>query len=95
MKVTFYLRPNGQTREMDITNIQDEDAIWFESNNVTISMEEINDSTYAIYADIGLYEDDEETPREIIHITGPGESCENALSKIRTMCENAINKINS
>lgn len=90
MNVTFYLRPDGRTREVDITNVRDEDAIWFESNDVCISMEELNDSTYAIYADVGLYEDDGETPQEIIYVTGPGETCEDALSKLRIMCEETI-----
>ena len=91
MNVTFYLRPDGRTREMDIANVRDEDAAWFESNDVCISMEELTDSTYVIYADVGLYEDDGETPREIIHVTRPGETCEDALSKLRGMCEGAIN----
>ena len=92
MNVTFYLRPDGRAREMNIRNVRDEDAAWFESNGVCISMEELHDSTYAIYADVGLYEDDGETPQEIIHVTGPGETCEDALSKLRGMCEVMINE---
>ena len=90
MNVTFYLRPDGRSREMDITNVRDDDAVWFEQNNVAVSMEELNDSTYAIYADIGLYEDDGETNREIIYITSPNEECENALSKLRDMCQKEL-----
>lgn len=93
MNVTFYLRPDGRTREMNITNVRDDDALWFEQNDVTVSMEELNDSTYAIYADIGLYEDDGETPKEIIYVTSsPSESCEEALSNLRIMCQEELNE---
>lgn len=92
MNVTFYLRPDGLRREMDIANIRDEDDEWFKSNGVLVSMEEISDHSYAIYADVGLFEDDNETPSEIIYLTNPGETCEDALSKLRGMCEEALNE---
>lgn len=92
MNVTFYTRPNGNAIDHDITNVRDEDAQWFESNHVTISMEEIDPGIFAIYADVGLLEDDGETPMELIHITSLNESCEDALNTVRTMCEEAISE---
>lgn len=92
MNVTFYTRPNGHSIDHDITNVRDEDAIWFESNDVAISMEEIDTGVFVIYADVGLLEDDGETPMELIHITSLNESCEDALSTVRSMCEEALSE---
>lgn len=92
MNVTFYTRPNGNSIDYDITNVRDEDACWFESNDVTISMEEIDPGIFAIYADLGLLEEDGETPRELIHVTSLNESCEDALNAVRAMCEEALNE---
>lgn len=37
MTVTFHLRPDNATRVMHITNIDDDDADWFVTNNVAVS----------------------------------------------------------
>lgn len=90
MFVTIYQRPNGNTNLIEITNVYPEDEEWFESRGVLVSMEELSLDRYAIYADVGLTEDDDETPMELIHITKAGETCQEAMSALRKICEEAL-----
>ena len=88
MLVTIFERPDGRQNLIEIANVYPEDATWFETNSVEVSMEEIHEGRYAIYGDIGMRADDG-TPIEIIYLTKTGETCQDALRELRTMCENA------
>jgi hypothetical protein len=83
MTVTIYARPNGRASEHFITNVDREDADWFRSNNVAVSLEDCG-QFFAAYADCGLTEDDGETPREITVTGSQSDGCNALLSKLRS-----------
>lgn len=87
MKCTIYKKPNGNTEVIDMRNIKDEDAKYFEENDIDVSMEEIGNG-FAVYADIGVTDEDGE-PDEILVLSN-GKTCEETMSKLRQECEAAI-----
>lgn len=93
MNVTFFLRPDGRQETHRITNITDADAHWFETNDVSVSMEDCGEF-FTFYADCGLRvnDDPDEDPDEQIIITGPHEKCEDAMSRLRAVCEHAMSE---
>lgn len=86
MLVTLYKRPNGHHEDIDIGNIADDDAEWFEANNVRISMEDCGIDT-AVYADCGFHinDDPNEDPDEII-VFAKGRTCEETMTALRAEC---------
>ena len=87
LDVVIYTRPNGKTQQATIRYIRQEDAEWF-SEHAQVSMEDIG-SDIVVYADIGLTEDDGETPRECIEFS-KGRSCEDTMSALRAQCEKEL-----
>ena len=88
MLVTIYKRPHGRTEVIDIANVLPEDAEYFEKNIIKVSMEDIGVG-FALYANIGRLNEDDE-PDEVIHITTPGQTCEEAMARLRNLCEKAL-----
>ena len=52
IKATLYIRPNGDTKEIEIININPEDAQWLNDNNIKVSLEGAPPMLF-IYADYG------------------------------------------
>ena len=52
IKATLYIRPNGNTKEIEVININPEDAKWLNDNNVKVSLEGAP-PMLVIYADYG------------------------------------------
>lgn len=52
IKATLYIRPNGNTKEIEVINISPEDAQWLNDNNVKVSLEGTPPMLF-IYADYG------------------------------------------
>jgi hypothetical protein len=73
----------------DILDIQKEDEIWFEENNITISLIQISDNQISLSGDIGLYENDE--PVLVTIISEVDEYCKNSFIRLRKKCEERIN----
>lgn len=85
--VTFYLRPDGRTEVHEITRVRAEDAEFFKTHGVAISMEDIG-GEFAVYADVGMTTEDGE-PDELIELSGT-RSCEDTLSALRQQCAEAL-----
>lgn len=87
MKVLLYIPPNGQTREIEVHEIDAEDEAWFIERKALLSMEEIG-GTFACYADVGLRTEDGELD-EAIEISGT-RSCRETLHALRLQCESLL-----
>ncbi len=84
LPITIYQRPNGKRIEAVMQKVTDEDAAWYKEHNIKVGMEQITETQIAIYAEYG--ETDGE-PDEITYVVPKGETCEEAMSKIRTKIE--------
>lgn len=87
MIVTLYKQPHGRTEEIDIRNVYPDDAEFFKTHDIKISMEDIG-GMFAIYADTGAKTEDGE-PDELIELS-QGRSCEESLNALRQQCEQVI-----
>lgn len=83
MKVTLYKRPDGRQEIIDVKNILPEDKKWFIENNAIISMEDLGDD-FAVYADIGIKDEDGE-PVEVLALAS-GRTCEQTMNAVRLQC---------
>lgn len=79
--VLFYNR-NG-SKLMTITEINEEDAKYFQDNNIIVSMEDVN-GTIVIY---GCPEEDETEESEVIVLANRGQSCKDAMSELVELCK--------
>jgi len=89
MKVTYYKLPHRRKEYLDISHVNKEDEIWFQENNVHVSMEEIGGQV-ACYGDIGKETEDGE-PDEIIVLSG-SMNCYQTMKKLREECQEALDK---
>lgn len=80
LTVTMYLKPDGHTRTVPIENVTDDDAAFFNDNNITVSIEAINDGQYALYADVGAEE-------ELMYVSDYGMTCQEAMHMLRLRCD--------
>ena len=87
MIVTIYKRPDGRTQELNITNVYEEDAKFFEDNQVRISMEELNNE-FIIY---GTHCDDVDGEYEQIVFSG-GRTCQESLHELVGLMKDLVVK---
>lgn len=87
MQVTIYHRPDGRQEVIDMVNVDPADQQWFEDRDAVISMEDVG-GTYAVYADIGLT-DDEGEPLEIM-VLSTGKNCVSTIAELRNECARMI-----
>lgn len=87
IEATLYKRPYGATETITINAIAQEDAEWFTSNGISLSLEDCGDF-FAVFAKVGENEDGD--PIEITEVAEAGESCESTLSRLRAECESFI-----
>lgn len=84
MEFTYYQRPNGKSSILNMTEINSEDEEWFVERNIKISIEELTENNFAVYADSGnLTEDDE--PEEIV-VMSFGRDCRAVMHNLRIEC---------
>lgn len=88
IKATLYIPPNGQKKEIELTDINENDELWFVENNAKLSCEQLFEDRNVIYADIGL-KDEEGEPLEGIEISF-GRSCRETLAALRVQCEQLL-----
>lgn len=84
--VTFYVRPNGKQVEKEITQISPLAEEFFHRYSIRISMEELTEGRYCIWADYGR-ELEDGTPDEYIYIVPEGETCYVSLDKVAQAVE--------
>ena len=82
IKATLYSRPNGDTKEIEITNISPEDAQWLNDNNVKVSLESAP-PMLIIYADYGKTTIDGE-PDEHVMMVPADSDCVAAMARLVT-----------
>lgn len=86
MEATIFIRPHGKKEKTDIKNIYKRDEDFLTSNNIKVSMEDMEDGNYTIYFDYGKVLDGE--PVEHIEVSS-GRSCVDtiatAVTKLRTI----------
>ena len=87
LPVTLYLRPKGRREEIICNQIADDDANFFKTRSVKVSIEEDGSGGHILYADYGAV-DEEGQPSEVILITQA--SCIEAMSTLREMTERAM-----
>lgn len=89
MKMTYYKRPHGNTDEIEVKMFSDDEE-FFLANSIKLSIEGDGSGNAAIlYADIGRVDDDGE-PDELILFASFNEPFENAMRKLRKMCEKEL-----
>lgn len=89
---TIYTRPNGHKTEIEIVDIEDDDAAWFKEHNIIIGMEEIYPGQYVIYAEYG---EEAGEPLELTYIVPSGQICRTALSNIRQTLKDKFDAVSS
>lgn len=87
LPVTIYHRPNGRKENIICEQISDDDAQWFKTRSVHVSMEEDGSGGHILYADYGAV-DEEGAPDEVILMTQ--RSCIEAMATLREMTERAM-----
>lgn len=85
MIVTLYKRSDGRTQELDITNVYEEDAKFFEDNQVRVSMEVLNNE-FIIY---GTHYDDEGGEYEQIVFSGD-RTCQESLHELAGLMKDLV-----
>ena len=82
IKATLYIRPNGDTKEIEITKITSEDAQWLNDNNVKVSLEEAPPMLF-VYADYGKTTIDGE-PDEHLMVVRADSDCVAVMARLVT-----------
>jgi hypothetical protein len=82
LDVTYYQRPYGTKIQIMMSNVDEEEIIFFENNNINVSMEDIGND-FAVYACLAsdLSEESE------ILVFANGRSCEETMKDLRVKCE--------
>lgn len=88
LPVTIYHRPNGRQEEIICREVEDDDAQWFKTRSVKVSMESDGRDGYIVYADYGAVDEDGE-PVEII-VLSAGRDCRKTLTELRELTERAM-----
>lgn len=88
LPVTVYHRPDGRPEEILCREVNDDDAQWFKTRSVKVSMESDGRDGYIVYADYGAV-DEENEPDEII-VFSKGRSCRETLTELRELTERAM-----
>ena len=88
IKATLFLRPNGRQEETVVTEIKPDDANFFNTRSVKISMEGNPGLGITVYADYGAVTEDGE-PDEII-VFSRDRTCEDTMAELRELVERAM-----
>jgi hypothetical protein len=94
LTVTIYKPRRGgrvHKEQVDIPNVYPEDADWFRQHGVKVSMEE-SGGQFAMYGDIGRFEEDGQTPSEVLVLSG-SKNCQDTLRELRAACETALKEM--
>lgn len=86
LKATLYTLPNGAQSEINVQNIEPEDAAFFNDNGFEVSMETLRDGKFVLYSTTGVEDEDGEEIEEI-YIVPDGEECQVSMKKLRELVE--------
>lgn len=90
LAITLYKRPNGAQEEIICRFISEDDANWFKTRSVKVSMESDGRDNHILYADYGGV-DEEGEPEEIV-VFSAGRDCEPCMKELRERTERAMLK---
>jgi hypothetical protein len=82
LSVKFYKKPYGDTRQVEMANIEPEDIKFFQDNCILVSMEEVGND-FAVYA---CPASDEDEKTEIL-VLAMNRSCQETMKDLRKLCE--------
>lgn len=89
--VTYFQRPTGARKELEVTEINADDEAWFNEHRVAISMEDdMTNDSFICYADWGA-KDAEGEPIEAIEFS-LNKSCRETLSRLREVTQHMMDK---
>lgn len=86
---TLYKLPNGNTEQIQITNIHPDDATFFNVGGFQVSIETIMSGQTVIYSTNGRTDEDGELI-DIIYIVPTGEECQVSMNKLRQLVESSL-----
>jgi len=83
INVTLFLKPNGRREQIQLTNINSEDADFINSHKIKVSLEELDSNNFCLYFDYGktINNDPNEEPDELMELSF-GRTCEETISKV-------------
>ena len=92
MSITAKIYELNQNPEMvEITNISESDAMFFNDNNFVVSVEELPIGSIAVYSTIGVKGSDG-SDIELTYIVKDGEQSEESFSNFRNIIESYLEK---
>jgi len=82
MEVTYYMRPDGRMKTIDMTLINDEDEKFFVENDYVVSMEQLMTGDIVVYARPSDMDEEDE-----VMVFDRGRGCPEVIKELREICE--------
>lgn len=86
LTVRFYARPNGRMREIEMSNIYQEEIDFFTKNDIVVSLEELSTGSIVAYA---CPRSDPSDESEVMVFAGT-RNCQETMKPLREECEKAF-----
>jgi hypothetical protein len=83
LTVRYYARPNGRMREIEMSNIYQEDIDFFTKNDIMVSLEELTTGDIVAYA---CPRSDVSEESEVMVFAGK-RNCQETMKALREECE--------
>ena len=83
LTVRYYARPNGRMREIEMSNIYQEDIDFFTENDIMVSLEELTTGDIVAYA---CPRSDVSEESEVMVFAGK-RNCQETMKALREECE--------
>jgi len=83
LTVRYYARPNGRMREIEMSNIYQEDIDFFTENDIMVSLEELTTGDVVAYA---CPRSDLSEESEVMVFAGK-RNCQDTMKALRKECE--------
>lgn len=84
LNVTFFQNPNGERKNIFMQNIEQPEIEFFINHSLNVSMEELMHGNVVLYSSLIGNCDAE---NEAIYLVPTGESCQDAMRKLRHQVE--------
>lgn len=89
LTATLYKSPNGDTEQIQVTNIHPDDANFFNHGGFQVSMETLMCGQFVVYATNGETDEDGEII-DLCHVVPQGEEYHVSMNKLRQLVENSL-----
>ena len=83
LTVCYYARPNGRMREIEMSNIYQEEINFFTENDIVVSLEELTTGDVVVYA---CPRSDLSEESEVMVFAGK-RNCQDTMKALREECE--------